>query len=118
MYEDAIGLAFEHVAVSPTLRIRAVAEATRPDADSGDILAQARIKREREQAALQFARDRDLAKLEATMARLDAEAEALVARPSSVPTAAQACADRVRTAGAAATGRAPPGRYATASPRH
>ena len=90
VYEDAIGLAFERVAVSSALRTSAVAEATRTDAEGGDVLAQARIKREREQAALRFAKDRDLAKLEATMARLDAEAAAAVARPSRVPTAAQA----------------------------
>lgn len=90
VYEDAIGLAFERVAVSSALRTGAVAEATRQDAEGGDVLAQARIKREREQAALRFAKDRDLGKLEATMARLDAEAAAAVARPSRVPTAAQA----------------------------
>ena len=55
-----------------------------------DVLARARIKREREKAALRFAKDRDLGKLEATMARLDAEAEAEVARPSRIPTAAEA----------------------------
>jgi hypothetical protein len=38
--------------------------------------AQARIRRERERAALPFAKDRDVARLEAMMARLDAEAEA------------------------------------------
>lgn len=50
----------------------------------------ARIKREREQAALRFAKDRDLARLEATLARLDTEAQAAVARPSRIPTAAEA----------------------------
>ena len=90
VYEEAIGLAFERVAVSSTLRTSAVAEATRPDAEGGDVLAEARIKREREQAALRFAKDRDLGRLEATMARLDAEAEAAVVRPSRMPTAAEA----------------------------
>ena len=55
-----------------------------------DALLQARIRRERERAVLQFAKDRDLGRLEATMARLDAEAEAAVVRPSRVPTAAEA----------------------------
>ena len=54
------------------------------------MLAQTRIKQERERAALQFARDRDLGRLEATMARLDAEAEAAVARPSRISTSAEA----------------------------
>jgi hypothetical protein len=54
------------------------------------VLAQARIKRERDQAALRFARDRDLGRLEATMARLDAEEAAAVVRPSRIPTAAEA----------------------------
>ena len=67
-----------------------MAIARRPDPDGGDILARARIKREREQAALRFAKDRDLGKLEATMVRLDAEAEAEAARPSRVPSAAEA----------------------------
>lgn len=56
------------------------------------MLAQARIKRERERAALQFARDRDLGRLEATMARIDAEAAAAAERPSRLPNAAEACA--------------------------
>ena len=90
VYEDAIGLALGHVAVSSTLKASTVALARRPDPDGGDGLARARIKREREQAALRFAKDRDLAKLEATMARLDAEAAAAVVRPSRVPTAAEA----------------------------
>ncbi len=90
VFEDAIGLALERVAVSSTLRARTVAEASRPAADGADVLARARIPRERERAALRFAKDRDLGKLEATMARLDAEAEAAVARPSRVPTAAEA----------------------------
>jgi hypothetical protein len=90
VFEDAIGLALERVAVSSTLRARTVAEASRPGADGGDVLARARITRERERAALRFAKGRDLGKLEATMARLDAEAEAAVARPSLVSTAAEA----------------------------
>ncbi|HYL40193.1 MAG TPA: recombinase family protein [Candidatus Binatus sp.] len=90
VYEDAIGWAFGHVAVSARLKVDAVAAATRPEPDGGDVLAQARIKRERERAALQFAKDRDLGRLEATMARLDAEAAAAVVRPSRVPTAAEA----------------------------
>lgn len=90
VYEDAIGLAFERVAVSSTLRAGAVAEATRRESDDGDLLLRARLKREREQAALRFAKDRDLGKLEATLARLDAEAQAAVAGPSRVPTAAEA----------------------------
>ena len=64
--------------------------ARRPEPDGGDVLAQARIKRERDQAALRFAKDRDLGRLEATMARLDAEAQAAVVRPSRIPTAAEA----------------------------
>jgi hypothetical protein len=90
VYEDAIGLALGRVAVSARLRAGAVAEATRPESDGSDALLQARIKRERERAALQFAKDRDLGRLEATMARVDAEAEAAVVRPSRVPTAAEA----------------------------
>ena len=89
MYEDAIGQAFGHVAVSARLKTDTVAEATRPDPDGGDVLAQARIRRERDQAALRFAKDRDLGRLEATMARLDAEAAAAVVRPSRIPTAAE-----------------------------
>ncbi|MEX1169632.1 MAG: hypothetical protein WEE50_05765 [Chloroflexota bacterium] len=54
------------------------------------MLAQARTRRERERAALQFARDRDVARRAATMARLDAEAAAAVVRPSRIPTAAEA----------------------------
>ena len=53
-------------------------------------LAQARIRRERDQAALRFAKDRDLGRLEATMARLDAGVAAAVVRPSRIPTAAEA----------------------------
>ena len=49
-----------------------VAAATRADPEGGDVLAQMRINRERDQAALRFARDRDLGQLEATMARLAA----------------------------------------------
>ncbi len=89
VYEDAIGRAFEHVAVSSTLKASTVAIARRPDPDA-DVLVRARIKREREQAALRFAKDRDLAKLEATLARLDAEAQQAVGRPSRIPTAAEA----------------------------
>jgi DNA invertase Pin-like site-specific DNA recombinase len=90
LYEQAIGKAFEHVAVSARLKAATVAEATRPEPGGSDVLAQARISRERDQAALRFAKDRDLGRLEATMARLDAEAEAAVVRPSRVPTAAEA----------------------------
>ena len=90
VYEAAIGKAFEHVAVSSRLKVDTVALARRPEPDGGDDLALARIKRERDQAALRFAKDRDLGKLEATMARLDAEAQAAVVRPSRIPTAAEA----------------------------
>ena len=86
----AIGQAFEHVAVSSRLKADTVALARRPEPNGGDDLALARIKRERDQAALRFAKDRDLGRLEATMARLDAEARAAVVRPSRVPTAAEA----------------------------
>jgi len=90
VYEDAIGLALGHVAVSARLKAAAVAEAVRPEPGGSDVMAQARIRREREQAALRFAKDRDLGRLEAAMARLDAEAEAAVQRPSCIPTAAEA----------------------------
>jgi hypothetical protein len=90
VYEDAVGLALGHVAVSARLRAAVVPLATRPEHEGPDVLAQARIRRERERAAVLFARDRDLGKLEATMARLDAEAEAAVQRPSRTPTAAEA----------------------------
>jgi hypothetical protein len=80
VYEDAIGRAFEHVAVSSTLKASTVSLARRPEPD-GDALVRARITRERERAALRFAKDRDLGQLEATMARLDAEAAAAVVRP-------------------------------------
>jgi DNA invertase Pin-like site-specific DNA recombinase len=90
MYEQAIGRAFEHVAVSTRLKTDTVGIARRADPDGGDVLTQARIKRERERAALQFAKDRDLGRLEATMTRLDAEAQAAVVRPSRIPTAAEA----------------------------
>lgn len=89
-YEDAIGRAFGHVALSARLRSDTVAAVTRRAPDGGDVVAKARIKRERERAALQFAKDRDLGRLEATMARLDAEAAAAVVRPSMIPTAAEA----------------------------
>ena len=69
MYEDAIGLALGHVAVSARLRAAAVAEAVRREPDGGDALTQARIRRERERAAVQFARDRDMARLQATRRR-------------------------------------------------
>jgi hypothetical protein len=90
VYEQAIGRAFEHVAVSARLEVDTVALARRPEPDGGDVLATTRITRERDQAALRFARDRDLGRLEATMARLDAEAAATVVRPSRIPTAAEA----------------------------
>lgn len=60
VYEEGVGLAFRHVAVSSTLRASTVAAATRPGAGRGDVLADARIKRECEQAALRFVKDRDL----------------------------------------------------------
>jgi hypothetical protein len=90
VYEVAIGRAFEHVAVSSRLKVDTVAIARRPDPEGGDLLAQARIDRERDRAALRFARDRDLGGLEATMVRLDAEAAAAVVRPSRIPTAPEA----------------------------
>ena len=90
VYEDAIGRAFGHVALSARLKTDTVAAVTRRAPDGGDVVAKARIKRERERAALQFAKDRDLGHLEATMARLDAEAQAAVVRPSRIPTAAEA----------------------------
>ena len=65
VYEQAIGQAFEHVAVSSRLKVDTVAIARRPDPDGGDDLAMARIARERDRAALRFARDRDLCRLEA-----------------------------------------------------
>jgi DNA invertase Pin-like site-specific DNA recombinase len=91
VYENAIGLVLGHVAVSARLKEAVVAEAVgRTGLGGPDALAQARIKRERERAALQFARDRDLGKLEATLARLDAEAAVAAERPSRLPTAAEA----------------------------
>ncbi len=90
VYEDAIGLALGHVAVSARLKAAVVPLATRPAHEGPDVLAQARIRRERERAAVQYARDRDLGRLEATMARLDAEAAAAAERPSRLPTAAEA----------------------------
>lgn len=90
VYEAAIGRAFEHVAVSSRLKVTTVAIARRPDPEGGDVLAVARISRERDQAALRFAKDRDLGRLEATMTRLDAEAASAVVRPSRTPTAAEA----------------------------
>ena len=90
VYEDAIGLALGHVALAVRLKAAVVAEAVRPDAEGSDVLLQARLKRERERAALQFAKDRDFAALEATLARLDAEAESARERPSRRPTAAEA----------------------------
>ncbi len=89
LYEDAIGLALGHVAVSARLTAAVVTEAARPEPTGTDVLAQGRIRRERDQAALRFAKDRDLPRLEATMARLDVEAEAAALRPSRVPTAAE-----------------------------
>ncbi len=90
LYEQAIGRAFEHVAVSSRLKVDTVAIARRADPEGGDDLARARINRERDRAALRFAKDRDIGALEATMARLDAEAAAAVVRPSRIPTAAEA----------------------------
>jgi hypothetical protein len=89
VYEDAIGRAFEHVAVSTRLRTDTVAFVRR-EADGADDLVKARTARERDRVALRFAKDRDLGRLEATMARLDAEAAAAVVRPSRIPTAAEA----------------------------
>ena len=66
---QAVGRAFEHVAVSARLKVATVAEATRPEPGGSDVLARARISRERDQAALRFAKDRDLGRLEATVAR-------------------------------------------------
>ena len=80
--------------MSSRLKVDTVAIAMRPDPEGGDELALARIKRERDHAALRFVRDRDLGRLEATMARLDAEAEAAVVRPARMPTAAEARAHR------------------------
>jgi hypothetical protein len=88
VYEEAIDLAFKHVSVSSTLLAGTVATATRPEPDGGNVLAEARITRERERAALRFARDRDLGRLEATMARLDAEAAAGIVGPPLIPTPA------------------------------
>ncbi len=91
VYEDAIGLALGHVAVSARLKATVVSEAVGRTGPGGpDALAQARLKRERERAALRYAKDRDLGRLEATMARLDAEAAAAAERPSRLPTAAEA----------------------------
>ena len=90
VYEAAIGRAFGHVAVSARLKADVVPLARRPEHEGPDVLAQARIRRERERAALKFAKDRDLGRLEASMARLDAEAAAAVVRPSRIPTAAEA----------------------------
>lgn len=90
MYEEAVGQAFRHVAASAALKVETISIATRPEPVAGDVLAAARVDRERDQAALRFARDRDMGRLEATMARLDAEAEAALVRPSQTPTAAQA----------------------------
>ena len=89
LYEQAIGRAFEHVAASARLKVDTIAGATRPDPAAGDVLALARINRERDQAALRFARDRDMSQLETTMARLDVEAAAARVRPSRTPTAAE-----------------------------
>jgi hypothetical protein len=69
VYERVVGRAFEHVAVSSTLKTDTVPQARRPDQEGADELALARIKQEREQAALRFAKERDLGRLEATMAR-------------------------------------------------
>ncbi len=91
VYEDAIGLALGHVAVSARLKAAVVSEAVGRTGPGGpDALAQARTRRERERAALQYARDRDVARLEATMARLDAEAAAAAERPSRLPSATEA----------------------------
>jgi DNA invertase Pin-like site-specific DNA recombinase len=90
VYENAIGRAFEHVAVSTRLLADTVSLAIRREPGGGDELVKARIARERERAAVAYAKDRDMGKLEATMARLDAEARAAVVRLSRIPTAAEA----------------------------
>ena len=87
LYEDAVSVAFERVAVSSTLMVDVIALATAAQDPAGDPLALARIERERERAAIRFARDRDLAGLQATLARLDAQAAAAADSPSSSPTA-------------------------------
>jgi hypothetical protein len=92
----ATGLALKHVAEILTNpfyigRLWSGEEsALGAEPEGNDFLAQARLKRERERAALQFAKDRDFGRLEATLARLDAEAEAARERPSRRPTAAEA----------------------------
>lgn len=90
LYEEAVGEAFRHVAASGRLMADTVALAIRPDLGAPDLLAAARIARERDQAALRFARERDLGALKAVMARLDAEEAALAGAPTVTPTAAQA----------------------------
>ena len=90
VYQRMIGQAFEHVAMSARLKADVVSQVLRREPEGADVLVQARFKRERERAALQFAKDRDFGRLEATLARLDAEAAAAVIRPSRVPTATEA----------------------------
>ncbi len=87
LYEEAVCVAFEQVAVSSKLMTEVIALATSSKDTTGDALALARIEREREQAAIRFVRDRNLARLEAAFARLDAQAAAAAESPSSSPTA-------------------------------
>lgn len=89
MYEEAVGEALAHVAASSRLQVDAIALATRPEPATIDVLAAARVARERDAAALRFARDRDMARLEATMRRLDVDERATAATPARVPTAAE-----------------------------
>ena len=90
VYEDAIGRAFEHVAVSSTLKASTVAIARRRELDGGDVLALARIEPGARPGGAAVREGSRPGQLEATMARLDAEAQAAVVRPSRIPTAAEA----------------------------
>lgn len=89
LYEEAIGVALAHVQASSALKVETVGIAVEPDTPPVDVLALARIDRERDAAALRYARDRDLGRLEATMRRLDAEGMATAASPRRTPTAAE-----------------------------
>ena len=90
LYDEAIEQAFARVAVGGRTMADTVALATKPEPVKADVLAHARIERERDAAALRFARDRDLPMLEATMARLDAQAERSAEATVPLPTAAEA----------------------------